>query len=270
MNLGIVCGYGNIPFIVATHASQKYNITLFILENIADDKRLENFKYYRIGIGKFGKFLSILKKDNIQDIVMIGGVKIGNIKSLKVDFRGLALLLKIITAKNRGDDGVLRIIKNDIKKHKINIVGAHDVAPNIKETSNLITRMKPNIIQKQNIQNGIEALKILSILDVGQSLVVGEGKIIAIEGIEGTDELIKRCSSYRDKYSEKPILVKMPKINQDNTLDMPTIGIQTIKLLQANDFSGIAISRHCVIIENQDECQKIADETKMFIHIFDL
>ena len=103
----------------------------------------------------------------------------------------------------------------------------------------------------------------ISKIDIGQSLVVSSRRILGIEGPEGTDNLIERCSEM--PYEQKPIMVKLLKLNQDIRVDLPTIGMETIKLLSKHNFSGIAIQSYLTIILDQDKVIEFANKENIFI-----
>ena len=124
---------------------------------------------------------------------------------------------------------------------------------------------------KNDIEYGRQILKQLSKFDIGQSIVVCNGRVLGIEGAEGTEELIKRCGKYykslNSKIKKKPILIKMTKDHQNRKLDMPSIGIKTIQVAKENGFGGIAIENNGVIIIDKKEIRLLLERERFFIKI---
>ena len=117
---------------------------------------------------------------------------------------------------------------------------------------------------EEDIKRGIEVGLTLGKLDVGQSVVIQQGLVLGVEGIEGTDKLILRCADYKRK-GKSPILVKLRKPTQDMRVDLPTIGVKTVENAYQSGFSGIAIHEGNTLVVNQEEVVALANKYKMFI-----
>jgi DUF1009 family protein len=129
----------------------------------------------------------------------------------------------------------------------------------------LLTKIKPNKKHLQDIDIGINALKIISEIDVSQSIIIQQKAILAIEGKEGTDELINRSAKLQFYYGEKAVFIKMKKENQNIKVDLPAFGIETVKNLVKGNFAGAAINAGSCLIINRYEVVKYADENDIFI-----
>ena len=101
-------------------------------------------------------------------------------------------------------------------------------------------------------------------MDIGQSIVIQNNIILGLEAIEGTDELIKRCHSYKKK-GDKGILIKLSKYNQDSNLDIPVIGLDTVKNLKTYDYEGVFLEKNKCIIIDKDEVIDFSNENDIFI-----
>ena len=110
-------------------------------------------------------------------------------------------------------------------------------------------KIRPNRSQKKDISLGVKILHAVSSFDMGQAAVVSEGIIIGIEAMEGTDQLLKRAGSMRNR-KKGGVLVKIPKIGQDRSLDLPSIGIQTIRETARADIRGIAVEQEGALIDS--------------------
>ena len=124
------------------------------------------------------------------------------------------------------------------------------------------TEKKPDIDDEKTITMGIEAARLLSRVDVGQTVVCRDRSVIAVEGIEGTDETLKRAGQYSNKDN---ILIKMSRPQQDMRVDVPVIGLNTIETAIKNGFKGIVAQAKKMIFLNQKECIELANKNNIFI-----
>ena len=118
-------------------------------------------------------------------------------------------------------------------------------------------------VDMADIMKGMSILNTLSAYDVGQSVVIENGLVLGIECVEGTDSLIKRVKDIK-KTSNRGVLVKTAKITQDMRVDIPTVGIDTIKNAYLAGLSGLAVGKDKCIILNKDEIECFANEHNMF------
>ena len=130
-----------------------------------------------------------------------------------------------------------------------------------------LNNVRVSSLDKVSINKGIKIISSLSKFDIGQSVVLNNGYVLAIEGPEGTDEMIKR-SAYLQKKLElknKSILIKFPKSNQDLRVDLPTIGLDTIKNCIKANIRGIAVKRSQNIILEKDKILTLTKKNNFFI-----
>jgi DUF1009 family protein len=130
-----------------------------------------------------------------------------------------------------------------------------------------INNVKIKNIDKNSITKGVGIIKSLSKFDIGQSVVINNGYVLAIEGPEGTDEAIKRSLNLSKKYKlkDKSILVKFPKANQDLRVDLPTIGLNTVKNCIDANIKGIAVKRSQNIILDKSKIINLTKKNNFFI-----
>jgi UDP-2,3-diacylglucosamine hydrolase len=130
-----------------------------------------------------------------------------------------------------------------------------------------INNVKIKNTDKSSIIKGANIIKSLSKFDIGQSVIINNGYVLAIEGPEGTDETIKRSLNLSIKYKlkDKSILVKFPKANQDLRVDLPTIGLDTVKNCIKANIKGIAVKRSQNIILDKDKIINLTKKNNFFI-----
>jgi len=264
-NLGIIAGKGSLPFLIANnYTKQGGNCYIAAIEGEADIESIKDFEYKLFKIGMVGAAIKYFKEHNVQNVIFIGGINRPNFKNLAVDKTGSLLLFKIIGQKIWGDDKILRIIADFFESYAFKVISSSEIYQNQQCDTNIITDINPTSSDKKNIELGIKLLNHLSKFDIGQSVIIEDGYVLGIEAAEGTDNLIVRCANLRKK-SCGGVLVKIPKLGQDNRLDLPTIGTDTIKHLAKYNYSGVAIQKNTVIIAEEEQAIKLANEHKIFI-----
>ena len=263
--LGIIAGGGSIPKMLIDYAKAN-DIPYFVLaiEGNADRAHFDdaiNHKWIRLG--QAGTGFKLLKDEKVQDVVMIGTIHRPTLQEVMPDLRTAAFFAKI-GLKALGDDGILRALVKEIESEGIKVVGVHEVMPELLVKEGLITKVKPDKQALADIKRGVEVDLTLGVLDVGQSVVVQQGLVLGVEGIEGTDELIKRCKNYARK-GVGGVLIKLRKPNQDMRIDLPTIGTTTIENAHAAGLRGIAVHAGNALIVDEEKVIKLANKYKMFV-----
>jgi len=245
--LGIIAGNGSLPSEIANIYLKKsgHSAIIAALEKEADLALISDFSYQVFPIGSAGKIIEYFQDNNVQDIILIGGVKRPDLKSIKLDLVGSKLMAKILKEKLLGDDSVLRVIAKFLSAEGFNLIPASDILAH-NDYSNIFATTKLSAQDKIDIEIGKKLLLALGNHDTGQAVIVENGYVLGIEAAEGTDNLIKRCGLLRKK-DKGGALVKMPKISQDLRLDLPTIGPDTIMLLHQNHFNCLAIAKGVLI-----------------------
>ena len=263
MNYAVICAGGELPFKIASKISESHNVKLILLDGFFTDKRLLEFDHKIIKIAKAGQVINQLKSWNIKKLVIIGNMSMPNLKTLIPDARGLKIISKLLVMKNRGDDAVLRTIAEEIEGDGIDVID-----PKIFfEDGEILTKKQPNHQQIADIKFGHEILKKMSDLDIGQGVAVCDGRVIAVEAIEGTAEMIKRVGLYvGNRFQGGAILVKNAKSNQDSRLDTPVIGLSTIDDLKKSGFRGLAVDSNSVIIADIADFKLKLDEAELFFY----
>ncbi len=263
--LGIIAGGGTIPQLLIQYCQAK-QIPFFVLaiEGNADRAIFnDTIPHQWIRIGQAGTGFKRFCEEKVQDVVMIGTIHRPSFADLMPDLRTTAFFTKI-GLKALGDDGILRALVKEIESEKMKVVGIHEVMPELLVKEGVLTKTKPDKRAEADILRGVEVGLPLGSLDVGQSVIVQQGLVLGVEGIEGTDELIKRCGSYKRK-GEGGVLVKLRKPNQDMRIDLPTIGTKTVQNAYESGLRGIAVHAGNALIVDEPAVIKLADKYKMFI-----
>ncbi len=262
--LGIFAGRGSLPMMLIEDCQKKNRpFVVFLLQGEKYEEDYSEFNPYILPYGEVEKFLRILREKNVKNLVFIGGVTKPNFSSLKVDKTGALLLAKILANKILGDDAVLRAVIKFFEKQGLKILRIDQLLDCMVSQKITLTKVAPSLAQLEDIALGVRAIKHFSDFDIGQSLVVAQKQIIAIEALEGTDEMILRCKDLR----QNSVLIKMKKAKQSMKADLPTIGVTTIKNCAAVGIAGIAVQANSTLILQKDEAIKTADELGLFLTV---
>lgn len=263
--LGIIAGGGSLPQVLINYClDNKRDFFVLAIEGNAD-KAIFNplIPHKWIRIGQAGTGFKVLHEQNVEEIVMIGTIKRPTLSDLVPDLRTAAFFAKI-GLKSLGDDGILRALVKEIEAENMRVLGIHEVLPELLVKEGLLTKAKPDKQAEADIKRGVEVALELGRLDVGQSVIVQQGLVLGVEGIEGTDELIKRCAGYQRK-GAGAVLVKLRKPQQDMRIDLPTIGVKTIEQLHNAGMRGVAIHSGNALIVDEDAVIELANKYNIFI-----
>lgn len=210
-------------------------------------------------IGQAGGILNFLKSEGVTKLVMVGGLKRPNFLTLRTDFVGLGIILKLLF-RHMGDDGLLKFIRREIEKFGIHVAGVHEYLPEILCPEGVLGNIQPTAEDLKLIAKGFDIAKKHGAEDKGQSVIVTQDGTFGFETKEGTNALI---SSYQN--SSGHILVKVSKPQQDLAFDMPTIGIKTIELCHQSGFKGIAVEMGKTIIMDRHRVIEMCNQYKLFL-----
>ncbi|MCY6380935.1 LpxI family protein [Hoeflea prorocentri] len=269
--LAIIAGRGRLPIDIA-RASQANGDDPFIigLRGEASDIPAE-FDHVEVGLGDAGRIQALLQERKIDKVVLSGGVnRRPEIVELRGWFNLLAFLPRVISAlSSGGDDKLLRIVISIIESAGCRVVGAHEVVPDLLAQYGPITKRAPDKSDWTNIKAGCAGANALGALDVGQGAVAVGGRIVALEGAEGTDAMLARVaelrSSGRISAKRRGVLVKLCKPQQDERADLPSIGPDTVTNAHAAGLSGIAVDAGRALVLDRAAVVSEADRLGLFV-----
>ena len=172
---------------------------------------------------------------------------------------------RIIKSSKLGNAAVLKEIINIFKKEKIITISSLAFNPELTLKKGNYSKIKPNREDKIDINKAIKTLNRLGKYTFSQGTVVRNKKVIAIEGKGGTQKMLKRCKS--KKLKNKGVLVKLPKKGQDLRIDLPTVGLSTLKQCKLTGLKGIVLKNKQNVFLEKNKCISFANKYKMFITV---
>lgn len=268
--LGIIAGGGAIPRdLIDFCRNNKRDYYVIAIEGNADKELIDDtIPHIWIRIGQAGTGFKKLAEEKVEEVVMVGTIQRPTIKDLVPDMRTAAFFAKI-GMKSLGDDGILRALVKEIEKEGMTVRGIHEVLPELLIKKGILGKIKPSKQARADIRRAVEVAIELGKLDVGQAVIVQQGLVLGIEGIEGTAELIRRCGDYKRK-GDDGVLVKVRKPQQDMRVDLPTIGDRTVQAAYDSGLCGIALHAGNGLIVNEKETIKLADKLGIFVMGLDI
>ncbi|MEM9014321.1 MAG: UDP-2,3-diacylglucosamine diphosphatase LpxI [Pseudomonadota bacterium] len=267
--LGIIAGGGALPVRVA--ASCRLQDTPFHVIRIkgATDTALSDLPGDECGIGEAGKIIRRLKEEECDAVVFAGVVRRPDFSSLSVDWRGAALLPKVVAAATRGDGALLSVLVDTMESEGVNVVGVEETLSALAAPAGPLGDIAPSDAHFADIRKAAAVINALGEFDVGQGAVVAQGLVLAIEAAEGTDSMLARCASLPvDLLSGGGVLVKRPKPGQELRIDLPAIGPETVRRAKEAGLSGIAIEANVALIIDRDEVRVAANQYGLFVYGF--
>lgn len=274
--LAIIAGHGFLPLYVAQAAREGgENPYIIILKN-EGNRDFSGFDHAFAGIGDARLIQSIIKKHGIGRVVLSGGVHHRpELSEIRPTFGALVRLPVILrTLLGGGDDAVLRMVISLFESMGCEVCGAHQIAPNLLAEVGGLSDNTLTDYDRRDIKVAAQAAKLLGQLDIGQGAVSVGGRVVALEGVEGTDSMLLRVAelraSGRISQRKKGVLVKLCKPQQDVRADLPTIGPATLRGAAAAGLAGVAVEAGRALVMERDECLMICRETGVFLYGIDL
>lgn len=265
--LGILAGNGGLPLEVADEVRRTGRPVHIVAIAGAAEPGIEAHPHTWVDLGQIGGMLRAFREAGCQDLVILGGVRRPNLLKLRPDlgfFRNLPVILSLMAG---GDDSVLRRVVSFFERHGFRVVGAHNVAPALVAEEGVLGGAEPKDHLLPDIALGFALIEELAPLDVGQAVVMANGRPIAIEGAEGTDRMLARVREMRAAGlgEHGGVIVKAPKRGQELRVDMPAIGTRTVEGAVAAGLEGIAIAAGQVLVAERSRVREALHRTGLFL-----
>ena len=244
---------------------KKRKIKYLIIDLSKSKKFKKESKYFSVSMGQFGKIINILKENSCKKVLFAGKVNKPKFSKLKLDFKGIYYIPRIIKASRLGDAAILKEIIKILAQNKIKTENSLKFNPELTLKKGNYSNLKPNHIDQLNINKAIKTLKSLKQYNYSQGVVVRNKKVILIEGKGGTKKLLEKSKS--NKFRNHGVLVKFPKMKQDLRVDLPTIGLKTLKQSKTAGLKGIVVKSKQHVFLDKNKCINFANKNKMFISV---
>jgi DUF1009 family protein len=260
--LGIIAGSGVYPLLLADAARvagvKRIAVAAFTDETSHDiGNRADQIEWLRVG--QLGRLLHFFREANLRHAIMAGQIAPGNLFSLRPDFKAMFLLARL---KERNAESIFSAIADQLAEIGVELLPATTFLDHLLAPNGHIAGPKLKEREEADIAFGFEIAKKLSALDIGQTIVVKNGTVLAVEAFEGTNEAIRRGGSLGRKSA---IVIKVTKPNQDMRFDVPVIGTETLRVAAEARVRAIAVEAGCTLLLEKTALVALAEEQKITI-----
>lgn len=254
---GLIAGDGTLPVKMAQYAKENgFEVVCisFSRDNLSQLKKYCS-KVYSCHPGEINRIEKILKDEEIKQLTFLGKVnKSVLLKLYKFDSRAIELLK---TVKRLNDDEVMLLIVREMEKIGITVLDQTIFIKNLMIPAGVLGKHKPTKEQMEDVNYGFWLAKEMGKIDVGQSVVIKDKMIMAVEAIEGTDKCIRRGAKLAKRNAA---VVKVSKPKQDKRFDIPTVGLRTLRTMRKYKANLLAVEANETIIVDQEKVIKYADD----------
>ena len=269
-SIALVGGEGNLPFFVKDALqTQGWNVFILAYHNITPKALTEHTPHLWLPLGHLQKTVDVLSHKGIQHVALAGKFYRPKLTSLRPDALARKLLCRL-GVNWFGDDALLTTILHFLQELGITLVPTQDILPGLLTQKGQIGRVVPHSQAMEDIERGAKILQHLSCWDIGQGIAMQEKRVLGIEAAEGTDACIARCGllAYQGHLTRGPVYVKMAKVGQSYALDLPVVGVNTVRALSAAGFQGMGIEAHSVLILDPSTVYAVIQECEVFLWKF--
>lgn len=262
--LGILAGSGDLPARLI-EACRREDRPFFVLafEGETDPATVANAPHAWIRLGAAGRGFELLRSEGVEEIVFAGAIRRPSLASLRPDWRAARFLARV-GYRALGDDGLLSAVVKEVEAEGFRVVGADTLLGSVLASEGPLGRHLPDEQALADIERGLEVLRALGAVDVGQAAVVQQGLVLGVEAIEGTDLLLARCAALR-RAGPGGVLVKASKPGQERRVDLPAIGKNTVRGAVAAGLRGIAVEAGGSLVLDPPAVAAAADAAGLFV-----
>jgi UDP-2,3-diacylglucosamine hydrolase len=274
--IAILAGSGQLPIELVKHLErmgQDYRVLAFRGFAAAELRRQA---HANVDLLDLKTIMSVLDGWQPRAVALVGAVRRPGFSALLGAYSLLRNRQDVKEVIARGDDQVLRGAVMLLEERGHRVVGAHELAPDLVVPATLRGSLEPGDEDRHAISVGLDLLNSLSAFDIGQAAIVARKHVLAIEGPEGTDRMLRRVRGLRQSWlglrrrKEGGVLIKAAKRGQDLRVDMPTIGPRTVFEAARAGLSGLAVGVGSTLVLEQEETLRAADRLGLFLVAVDL
>jgi UDP-2,3-diacylglucosamine hydrolase len=263
--LGIIAGNGALPRrLVESCQAARRPVFVLAFEGEADRTTVAGVPHAWCRLGAAATALDLLHANAVTELVLAGGIRRPSLSALRPDWRAAKFFARV-GYRALGDDGLLSAVVKELEREGFRVIGAEELlASDDLLGEGALGRCRPSAQACADIERGLRLARAIGGLDIGQAVVVQQGLVLGVEAAEGTDGLLRRCAELR-REGPGGVLVKAAKPGQEQRVDRPTIGPQTVILAAAAGLQGIAAEAGMTLVVDRAEIIRAADRAGLFV-----
>lgn len=265
--IGLIAGSGRFPILFSQEAKrQGCRVVAIALKGVTDPS-LSEFadEVHTFKLGKVSGPLKILKDGGVKRAVMAGKVQHTSLfGGIMPDLRAVKILAGL---RDRRTDTILAAVADEFAKEGIELISSTTFLSHLVAEPGVLTRRKPTKDETADIDLGWKAAKAVAGFDIGQSVVVKDRAVVAVEAMEGTDATVLRAGELSRSHGRRPgiVLVKVAKPRQDFRFDLPVLGMDTLKTLSKAGGTALALEAGKTVIFDKSDFLREADSMGLAI-----
>jgi UDP-2,3-diacylglucosamine hydrolase len=256
--IGLIAGNGDFPELVAG-AARKLGLRVVAVAFPEETKKTlprQVAELYWVSLGQLGKIIRVFKQAGVQRVYMAGQIRHKRLfAGLKLDWKAVTLLARL---RDKRADSILKAVAEALGREGLRLESPLDILKEHLSAPGVLTRRKPRPEEKKDIAFGYRIAKHIAAADIGQTVVVKNQAILAVEAMEGTDACILRGGRFARNGA---VVVKVTKPEQDLRFDMPVIGLRTIRSLRQAQATVLAFDAAATLLIGKDAIISEADRS---------
>jgi DUF1009 family protein len=243
MKLGLIAGNGRFPFLVLDAArAQGHEVTVVAAKEetfpeLNEAAGRHGSAIHWISLGQLGKCISVMKDAGVTHAVMAGQVKHTKIFAGGIipDLTFMSVLSKL---RSRNTDGLIGAVAQVLHDKGIELIDSTSLLTPLLAGAGVLTRRAPTVEEQQDFEFGYRMADTIAALDIGQTVAVKHKAVVAVEAMEGTDEVIGRAGHLA---GPGVVIIKVAKPNQDMRFDVPVVGLATIQAMRGVGATALSL-----------------------------
>ena len=265
--IALIAGALDLPFFTRDALRRAgWDVYVIGLKNFVNPKLNPDLV---VRIGNAGRAVREMRRRGITKMTFVGAIGHPNLYDIRPDLWSLTALISIMKHQ-RGYDSMATTLNKVLEKRGLTVVAAQDLAPELTfEKSGVQTKAKPSKSDMADIERAIDVSHTIGAADIGASVVVDK-QVIAVEAAEGTAKMLERVVDMRkNKRRTSGVFAKMTKPGQDLRIDIPAIGVDTVRAVAAAHLRGIVVNTKTCFVIDKINVIKEANKLKVFIVAID-
>ena len=259
--IGLIAGNGTFPLFFA-RAAKKRGLKVVAVGMRGETKpevEAEVDVMTWVRVGQLKKMIDAFVRSGVREAAMAGGVRKTRLfERARPDFLAMKLLAQAVV---RRDDGLLRMVASEFERAGVTIVDSTIYMPEALAPEGVLTRTQPDAREWEDLRYGLVIAREIGKLDIGQTVVVKDGAVVALEAIEGTDACIARAGGL----AKNVVIVKTAKPAQDMRFDVPAVGLKTLESMKSAGARVLGIEAGRTLVLEPEEFLRRADAMKLVI-----
>jgi len=212
-------------------------------------------------VGQLSKLISVFTQRGIKQCVMVGQIAPKNLYDVRPDLRAMALLLRL---KEKNAHTIFGAIADELKNDGVELIDASPWLKPLMAAGSFQLGPKLTAAQKSDVEFGFKIAKEVSRLEIGQTVVVKDGTVLAAEAFEGTDKCLARGGELAGK-SGGAVAVKVAKVDHDMRFDIPCVGVRTLETCAASGISVLALEAGKTLLLERELCERFAQKNRISV-----